>query len=293
MKIFFAIENSYIIKALWSYENESQKRTKVHALVALKSAIGVLGKLLELKEDGIIDAIFLDTGTYWHNRTGHWDGVDESGKYNTFVQRNGDMIDVIASYDIDFNDPEHYMGCHFRLMSAINDTVGRKVLPVVHDTKRAATEFREYVEDGAQYIAIGSQQSIDDEEWQKINVLRKTHGVKIHLFGNLRSDQLKLRMPDSIDTARYAIDAIYGSFFYWDNTAKEILKLKRLGAGEFTDVHKVFLREVFDFSPVDFLAKPERQWIVNMYAIRRLEEYLTNEWYPNHEFNDEGVVVEK
>lgn len=243
--------------------------------------------LVALKQAGKIEKLLLDTGTYSINTGGKGpSNQDDFMKYMHITRRHGHHFDLIIAYDHDFTDPLHNQILYEKMLKELAGTgLAEKIVPVVHDAKHGAEEFELYADMGAKYIGIGSSPPLPRKEWERINHIRFRQDVSIHIFGNLGLDLLKEKMPESADSARYAHDAKYGDISYWDPNTKTLKRLKVLGS-KFNDKHREFLRGTFGMTPSDLLADVTNRWIVNLYALHQMQEYLTTDWYVNNDVAD-------
>jgi len=172
------------------------------------------------------------------------------------------------------------------IMSLKETSLENRIVPAVHDPVAAAEEFQLYADSGAQVIAIGSYPPLAADQWGKINWLRIKYGVGIHLFGNVRNEVIRRYLPESVDTAQYAITAKFGGMLYWNEHRHELESINILDPQEFLAEHKDFIKSTFGFTPLDLLQDVVKKWIVGLDAICRMKAYLTDEWYPNNDVAD-------
>ena len=268
-------------------------RAPLGVLFAYPYSNGLLPKVNDLFEQGIVCRRFLDSGAYTLCAGGNRPrSIAWYSEYVEYIKANGQHFELIAAFDVDFSDPEWNQSCYQQMLMDLSGTgLEEKIVPVVHDKIDPAGEFLTYVEEGAKCIAIGSYPPIPDKEWGKINWLRLEHGVDIHMFGNLRVDVLKKKLPESIDTAQYAISAKYGGFKFWDEDKHDLLNVDVLNPKQFTDRHREYLRETFDMTSTDLLRDVTNKWLVSIDAIHQMQEYLTNEWYPEHDVAEMEIPI--
>jgi len=287
MRIVLAITDPQVV---YDYFDAVGDRSlgPVSLLVSLPYADGVIPGIRELVTGELVDFVMFDAGTYTLNKGGRFTGMTHRfEEYMDFVQAHGDLANIIASYDIDFRDPDRNQDMYRRMLWQLDGSdLRKKIMPVVHAADAAAAEFQYYLECGATYIGIGSKPALPKDQWGQINRLRFWHDVWTHIFGTLEMGYIKDKMPDSVDTARYAIDAAYGGVFYWSDARHEFVRMHLGKDADITDEFRAYAGETFGYTRADLLAKPMRRWIVNIHSIQRMEKYLNEVWYCEH-----GLVV--
>ena len=285
MKIFIAITDPHILE-MYSRCSCSSGRAPLGVLYAFPYAQGLFPMVKALQQSGVYDKLFLDSGAYTLNAGGKSPGNTQLmySNYIDYIRAYGPGLDMIASFDADFKDPGLNQCNYQRMLLDLQGTgLEDRILPVVHDAVNPAAEFQTYINMGARYIAIGSYPHLSDKEWGKINWLRFNHGVSIHLFGSLTCRVLKKVMPESIDTAQYAIAAKFGGFMFWDENYHDLKTVDVLNPKEFTEVHREYLANTFQMKPLDLVRDVKNKWLVTLDAIHRMQEYLTNDCYPNND----------
>lgn len=291
MKCYIAVTDVELV-ARFAPFREGGGHPPLNVLISLPYVRNAQARAWELREQGEIGSLFLDAGTYTLNAGGsrpRWEHQFE--EYLEYVTQFGSRFDLIAAYDVDFKDPEWNQSNYAQMLMSLAGTgLEEKIVPVVHDQADAAEEFQGYIESGARVIAIGSSPAPAPDQWGKINWLRQKHGVEIHLFGTLQNRVLREQMPESVDTARYAVGPKYGRMLFWDANRHQLVGLKILNPQEFTREHEAFIHRTFGWTRNDLLGDVTKQWLVGIDALCRLQQYLTDVWYPEHDVADFEIM---
>lgn len=279
MKEHLALEDPSALRKCWQqYGREFKYRPNVFNSVAYD---GKLEQLIALKQAGTIDVLAIDSGTFTSQKTGKKITIAE---YSNLIGIYAEEIDWFAAVDEDFNDPEVNLCRYNQLIYDFRGSpIVDQIVPVIHSSREAAEEFDVYAST-AKMIGIGSKTSIPNDEWLKINAIRYETGVEIHIMGNLGLELLKKRMPESADAAAYAHSAAFGQVMYWNEQRKIMERFKPLDAEEFTDAHRQYFQEQFGLKATELIGpgSAEVKWLVNIYALLKMQDYLNDEWYPTH-----------
>ena len=268
---------------------EQYRKANLRPLSVLKSLPYLqpweVSQIAKLKAAGLMEKFALDAGTYtldkqsllalWHNRY---------VEYIDLILEIGPSCDLVSAYDIDFHNPELNQDYYFRMRDDLSDpAISRKIMPVVHDRQHADEEMMLYIDAGAEYIAIGSHPPIPQPVWSKIHRIREEHEVPIHLFGNLRSGVIKRRLPESLDTSRYASDLKWDtSIYYWNSKTMELEKHALL-AGTTDPKIEPYLRDELGMTKQDVRKGNHNARMANLYALQVMQDHLTEVWYPEHD----------
>ena len=273
MKIFNVITDAEIIPMF--YETT---KIKLNVMVSYPYCKGNVYKLAVEYRD-MIDELYLDSGAFPAQKGKVTITVSE---YRRFIRRYGHYFNAVFTLDDNFTNPDHNFNYQAYLEEALADSDKRPV-PVIHDEKNPFEEFETYVEQGHDYIAIGSNKKLSDKVFEKIR--EKFPGVNIHMFGNLNRKMLFGHNPYSADASTWANQAGMGSIYYWDpNDSRDYLI--NLGGREKKDdfnsfKHKAelesFLSEKFGYDHSRLLTDHSARWIVNLYFFKQLEDILNAE----------------
>lgn len=230
----------------------------------------------KLKQEGAIGQLFMDSNTFARNPGGIWDGKNEYQDYIPIVRRYGKDFDLIASYDLNHRKPPINLSFHKQMLRDLAGTgLERKVIPVTHRRYGACREFMEYIRLGARCIAIGSKPTPPESEWEGIQRLRKKYGTKIHQFGNLGQTLLEKRCPTTADSGRFFRAAEWGDILFWNDATKRVENV-HVTTG-LRQHHVDSLSRVFkncNNDTCDKLLHWQLKWLVNIYAIEKMAEWL-------------------
>ncbi len=286
MNIFNSMDNP---KVMERYANIVGGRyAPPSALISTKYLDKVCDHFTRLKARGILAKLFLDTETFARNQEGKGPSDDHEFRiYMDRISRVGSNFDLIAAYDVDFKNPERNQDFYCQMLDELTGTgLEKRIVPVIHDSVNAAEEFELYADMGATVIAIGSTPPISSEQWALINRLRFEREIDVHIFGNLGAKLLKDKQPESADSARFAHDAKYGDICVWNPRTENLERIHVTSADEYTDEIRDFIMSTFGFTPADLMADVTNKWMVNLYGIHQMQDFLTNTWYPQNEVKD-------
>jgi len=275
MKIFNAIADAEILPIFFEKTGE-----KLNVLVSYAYLKGNGVKLTRDYRDKI-DSLYLDSGAF----------TAASGKvhislseYRRFIRRFRDRFDEVFNLDDKFDDPNHNKQNQIYLEEDLPEG-SKRPIPVLHDKVDPLTEFKEYVDEGHDYIAIGSNLAKE-----VLNVIWKDFsGIKIHMFGKLNRKLLFDYKPFSADASTWAKAVGFGKLYYWDPEDKEEYPInlgERVGSKgngiPFDDFHhksqfESFLRDKFGYNRTQLMSNYIAKQIVNLYFFKNLENIINAE----------------
>ena len=284
MKIVNAIGHAEIVR-------EFHERTGIKAsyLISYPYLKGQAIKLTKTYRP-LIDLLFLDSGAF-----SIFKGVSKVNvsEYSLYINRYGEAFDEVFNLDEDFSNPEINLRNQQYLVDHLPP--GRKrPIPVIHDPKDPFEEVKSYVGLGYDYIAIGSTMKSKAKLFEQIK--KEFPLLKIHLFGDLTRKTLKDYKPYSADSTGYVIAAGQGSINYWHPgeqkeymlylgerdknetqiQGKEGGKIFHFKDFKYRKEVETFLSETFKYTYPDLLRSKEKQWIVNMFFNKQLEDFINS-----------------
>jgi hypothetical protein len=274
MKLFMVIDNSEILPLFYE-----KTQIKLNVMISYHYLRGQASRLTKKYRDKI-NLLYLDSGAFSAST-----GISKItvNEYLGYLKSYGHLFDAVFNFDDEFENPEHNMENQNTLERGLAGT-GIKPVPVVHDLKDPYGEFEGYAEAGHDFIAIGSNRPLTDEEHYKIKEAYPK--VKIHMFGNFRRKMLFTHKPFSADSAAYADEAGTGNILYWDPIDNKeygiyVGERDRKGTGS---IHfkkfphrknlEKFLLKTFKYTYEDLLTSVESKWIVNIYFFTEVEKII-------------------
>ena len=270
MKIFNVVTDADIIPLFYN-----ATKIKLNVMVSYPYCKGNTYKLAVEYRD-MIDNLYLDSGAFSAQKGKITITVSE---YRRFIRRYGNRFDAVFTLDDNFSNPDHNFNHQVYLEESMPEG-SKRPIPVIHDEKNPIEEFETYVEQGHDYIAIGSSKSLSDEIFEQIK--EKFPNIKIHMFGNLNRKMLFTHKPYSADASTWVNQAGMGSIYYWDpiDDTDHLINLgERRNKDDFSSFqHKAelesFLSEKFGYDKSRLLADLSARWIVNLYFFKQLEDIL-------------------
>jgi hypothetical protein len=273
-KIFCAILQADIVPYYYNITGQ-----KMRVLISYFYIKGQMYKLaIEYKD--IIEELYLDCGAFSAKKGNILLTESEHRKY---IHMFGQHVDYVFTLDNDFENPDHNFNNVVFLEKGLPENFNRPI-PVIHDLEDPLGEIEIYVDQGYDYIAVGSNKKLDDDTLYEIK--DKHPDLKLHMFGNLNRKMLYKHKPYSADSATWAHNAGYGSINYWhpgDETEYNIY----LGEMENTDDKRFYfntfkhkrdleehLHNEFKFEYEDLLKNTYNKWVVNLHYYRQLEELV-------------------
>ncbi|MCD4675210.1 MAG: hypothetical protein K8S18_04335 [Desulfobacula sp.] len=253
---------------------------KVRVLVSYFYGHSLIYKLVHEYREEMIEDLYLDSGAY-----SAWKGniTLSVSEYMKYLQMFGQYFDHTFNLDDDFTNPDHNFNNQVLLENGLPEGF-RKPIPVIHDSEDPLGEIEIYVDQGHDYIAVGSNKKLDDATWSEIKA--KYPDLKLHMFGNLNRKMLFNHKPYSVDAATYALKAGLGFIFYYDPIDEKEYSIY-LGEMENTDDKKLHfsnfkhkkeleehLHNEFKFGYEDLLKNSYNKWVVNLQYFRQLEDLV-------------------
>ena len=210
-------------------------------------------------------------------------------EYTLFLRKYGNLFNHVFSLDDKFDDAEHNYENQIILENALED-VGIRPIPVVHDFEDPYKEFEMYVQQGHDYIALGSmgsREKISDEILGKIRT--NYPEIMVHMFGTLKLSMLYKYRPESADSSGWAQQAGKGgSVYYWRSSEnkKYVYNVGSVDSEASEKNHLMkspFLNEILEFWNDKFgytqdivMSDPIARQILNLYFFTQYEDYLNN-----------------
>ena len=253
---------------------------KIRALISYFYGKGNIYPLACEYRREMIEDLYIDCGAY----SAHKGNIALSfSEYAKYIQMFGHHFDYCFNLDDDFLNPEHNFNNQVILEKSLSEKI-RRPIPVIHDSEDSIGEIEIYVDQGHDYIAVGSNKSLDDNAWSEIK--DKYPDLKLHMFGNLNRKMLFKHKPYSADSADWAHRAKYGSIYYYcPNDEKEYSIY--LGEKDRADEKRIYfssfdhkkdleeyLHDTFKFSYEDLLQDTYHKWVVNLHYFRQLEDRI-------------------
>jgi hypothetical protein len=270
MKIFNVITDPKIIPIFYE-----KTQIKLNVMISYPYCDGVVYDLA-VKNRHMIDALYLDSGAFTAQKSKVRFTLSE---YRRYIRRYGHLFDAVFTLDDDFSNPDHNFNQQVYLEESLPEDALRPI-PVIHDVNNPFEEFESYVEQGHDYIAIGSNKKVPDKVHERIKT--EFPDVKIHMFGNLNRKMLFTHKPYSADASTWVNQAGKGSVYYWDPIDKTDC-LINLGGRETKDdfsgfKHKAelesFWNQKFGYDRSRLVSDTKARWMVNLYFFKQLEDIL-------------------
>jgi hypothetical protein len=279
MKVFAALDDAAIVKTFF----DKTAGLRLNYLVSYYYLDGQAYKLTQ-EYRHMINKLYLDSGAYTVATGRSRISISEYAKYLALY---GNKFTQFFNLDDDFENPDHNLENQGYLEDNL-PSGSKRPIPVVHDNDDPYSEFRQYVDLGHGFIALGSTTDIPNETIEKIKT--DFTGVRIHLFGKTGFEKLKSVMPYSADSTTWADAAGFGDILYLDPDDHQFHKIymgskdRRDGESDhymrFEKKDKVadFLRSTFGYEYSDLLVRSgaTARRIVNLYYYKQLEDYLTS-----------------
>jgi len=277
--IFQAITDANIVPKF----NKQTKR-KLKIMISFPYREGNMSKLVK-EYRPMISSLALDSGAF---------SVFTKKKsvnlkvYGIFLRKFGDPFDLRFTLDDKFDDAYHNLQNQLELEEMLKDKTW-KPIPVVHDFDDPFKEFELYVNNGHDYIALGSmgeRQKIPNKILDKIR--QKYPDIKIHMFGTLNLDMLMEYRPESADSSGWAQGAGNGSIYYWNHDENKAYSYNVGAVDSKTNKKELvkdspFYKEIVAFwentlklTPEEVVSEPEARYICNLYFFTQVEEYLNS-----------------
>lgn len=283
MIIYQAIGEPKIIEKFYK-----KTHIKLNVLISYVYLRG--GNTLKITKDyrHMIDNLCLDSGAFsvYTNKT----NITRS-EYLSYIQQVGDFFTTVFTLDDRFDDPDHNLCNQYFLEDGLRDKTWRPV-PSIHSEHDPFGEIETYVEQGHDYIALGSLGPKKKFDISTLAAVKKKYpGIKFHLFGSLNRDILFKFRPYSADASSWSAMAENGFVYYWDdidereytiylesristsmNPQKKLLYSNFHHKNQFDN----FLNNTFGYTYKDLLNSAFPREIVNLYYLHQLQEIINN-----------------
>lgn len=276
MMLFHAINDAITIKMFCDLT-----RIKLNVLVSYPFIKGIAYKILK-EFRAMVLLVYLDSGAFskFTGRATHT--VYEFAEY---VKEYGDQFDGVFNLDEYFDDPLRNFFNQMTLERALGVQTNRKpIIPVVHDQKDPLNEVAIYVDQGHDYVAVGS--NLGDKALEGIQ--QKYPDLKLHMFGNFNRKMLQKYRPYSADSASFIHMARHDLMYYWDDVNSKEYTIRvgkrhkeKLDGGiydfvSFPDRDRLekFLENTFGYSHAALLDDEHKIRVANLYFFKQLEDYI-------------------
>ncbi len=285
MIIYQAIDSADVIKHFYDVTG---KTIKLNVLISYVYLAGNAVKVTKTYRD-MIDNLCLDSGAYSVFTKKVNISVTE---YLAYIKRYGDLFTTVFTLDDKFDDPEHNLHNQNFLERGL---AGKnwKPVPCIHDAGDPMGEIQTYIDQGHDYIALGSlgvREKISTRVMDDVKV--KFPNVRFHLFGSLNRETLFKYRPYSADASSWAAEAGNSSIYYWDEIdQKEYsidlesrIKKDKKSSGKnvfYSTFHhreqlNAFLLNTFNYTYEYLLNTTLPRQMVNLYYLRQLQDIINN-----------------
>jgi len=285
MIIYQAIGDADIVKHFYEVTN---KRIKLNVLISYVYLVGNALKITKTYRE-MIDNLCLDSGAYSVFTKKVNISVTE---YLAYIKRYGDLFTTVFTLDDKFDDPDHNLRNQNFLEQGL---AGKnwKPVPCIHDAGDPMGEIQTYVDQGHDYIALGSlgvREKISAKVLDDVKV--KFPEVRFHLFGSLNRETLFKYRPFSADASSWAAEASKSSIYYWDALDQKEYsidletRIKKVNTNSgktflYSNFHhkeqlSAFLLSTFNYSYEDLLNTTLPRQMVNLYYLRQLQDIINS-----------------
>lgn len=279
MKLYCAVVDAETVRLFHDIT-----KIKFNVLISYYYIKGSAHKLTNLYRH-MIDSLIMDSGAY-SVATGK--SKISLSEYKLYLKRYGHLFDCVFNLDDKFDNPEHNQ----RNQDYLQQGVARErwPVPVVHSEDDPEGEVQIYVDQGHDYIALGSlgkHRKFDADTVARI--MEKFPDIRFHLFGNFDREILTKCRPYSADSATWGHKAGYGSLYYWDPDEKKEYSIYmehrdtkqqpgQILYSEFMLKDKLdkFLLSTFGFDYARVLNNQTSMQIVNIYFFTQLESHINS-----------------
>jgi len=283
MIIYQAIDSADVIKHFYEVTG---KRIKLNVLISYIYLAGNAVKVTKTYRD-MIDNLCLDSGAYSVFTKKVNISVTE---YLAYIKRYGDLFTTVFTLDDKFDDPEHNLRNQNFLERGLEGK-NWKPVPCIHDAGDPMGEIQTYIDQGHNYIALGSL-GIREKISAKVmeDVKEKFPDVRFHLFGSLNRETLFRYRPFSADASSWAAEAGKSCIYYWDELdQKEYsidlesrIKKDKKSSGKnvfYSTFHhreelNTFLLNTFNYTYEDLLNTTLPRQMVNLYYLHQLQDII-------------------
>jgi len=279
MKLYCAVVDAETVKLFHDIT-----KIKFNVLISYYYIKGSAHKLTNLYRH-MIDSLIMDSGAY-SVATGK--SKISLSEYKLYLKRYGHLFDCVFNLDDKFDNPEHNQRNQDYLQQGV--ITERWPVPVVHSEDDPEGEVQIYVDQGHDYIALGSLGKHRKFDANTVNrIMEKFPDIKFHLFGNFDREILTKCRPYSADSATWGHKAGYGSLYYWDPDEKKEYSIYmehrdtkqqpgQILYSEFMLKDKLdkFLLSTFGFDYARVLNNQTSMQIVNIYFFTQLESHINS-----------------
>jgi hypothetical protein len=234
----------------------------------------------------MIRALHLDSGGFSSFTIKYHVPLNE---YALYLCRYGEYFDCYYNLDDHFDDPDNN-AYNQSYIEKLLPSGAKRPIPVIHDPIDPLSEVKMYVDDGHDYIALGSMGAYTKIETSVMEKIRQTYPeIRFHLFGNLKRKVLETVRPYSADSSTWAIQAVKGgAVYYWRPQEKKVYAYY-VGGREKEDkslIHikksphwgeiESFLDDKLGYTYKDLVKVPEARQVMNLYYYIQYEEHLNS-----------------
>jgi hypothetical protein len=285
MIIYQAIDSAEVIKR---FHNATNGLIKLNVLI---SYVYLPGNALKITKTyrHMIDNLCLDSGAYSVFTRKADISVTE---YLAYIKRYGDLFNTVFTLDDKFDEPEHNLRNQNFLEQGLEGK-NWKPVPCIHDAVDPLGEIQTYIDQGHDYIALGSlgvRQKIDASVLDPLK--KKFPHVRFHLFGSLNRETLFKYRPYSADASSWAAQSAKSNIYYWDDIDQREYEIDlesrithdKKSAGKITlyrDFHhqdqlNEFLWNTFQYRYEDLLNTAIPRQMVNLHYLHQLQERINS-----------------
>jgi hypothetical protein len=157
-----------------------------------------------------VGSLVLDSGTYTKNFAKKQPYTITIDTYEKYLRQFGKDFDFYFNFDEDYREDGFYVNNQHQKRL---ERAGFNPVPVIHDIY--GDEVDRFISAGYEMVAVGSQKRVDTEELYWITDMLSRAGMKVHLFGTSRYDNLQLPIY-SCDSTTWTKTGAYGFIFYWN-----------------------------------------------------------------------------
>jgi len=283
MKLYCAVVDAETVKKFY---DATKGTIKLNVLISYFYIKGNAHKLTSLYRQ-MIDTLIMDSGAY-SVATGK--SKISLSEYKLYLKRYGHLFDCVFNLDDKFDNPEHNQRHQDYLQQGV--TRDRWPVPVVHSEDDPEGEVQIYVDQGHDYIALGSlgkHRKFDADTVARI--MEKFPDIRFHLFGNFDREILTKCRPYSADSATWGHKAGFGSVYYWDPDEKKEHSIylgkrdtkQQPGQIHYRDLEpklKIkfdnFLARTFGYDYAIIMNEETPMQLVNVYFFTQLESHINS-----------------
>jgi len=283
MILYQALDNVDVVKHFYDLT-----KIKLNVLISYVFLKGNAIKLTRTYRP-MMENICLDSGAYSVFTNKVKISITE---YLSYIKRYGDLFTTIFTLDDRFDDPDHNLRNQNFLENGLKDK-NWKPVPCIHDAGDPLGEIKMYVDQGHDYIALGSLGVRKKIDAKVLDATKEQFpDVKFHLFGSLNRKTLFEYKPYSADASSWVKEAGQGSIYYWDpidqkeysiDIESRIKPQPKPGSKQKNVFYKnfhhkkqldEFLMNTFHYAYKDLLNIALPRAIVNLYFLTQLQDLI-------------------